>query len=152
MKCFLVGAATMIACFQAANAGPATPVEDLLERADVVFVGRVSLASTNQVDLETVELLRGAKERVPSSFRFNSLASGSVDERSLVLVLSSGPKAQPNISLGQPVKGGWDWIMLPVLSRDSSNAVDRAFSVRLGRRLTLEEAKGIVRRDVSKTR
>jgi hypothetical protein len=131
-----------------AEASPAYPLEELLKRAEIVYVGRLSeLAQEKQpailstgkggsyisdmkIDLEVVEVLRGRNDDIKGEFGLLGLGSQTRDEDeirlgALFLVLSQGDnywgRQEPVIALGQPTRGQASycgWLMFPLSKTD----------------------------------
>ena len=144
--------------YHGANAAPDYPFEELLPRAETIFIGRITNHSEQAVTFEICELLRGHTEQKTITLRFYSLDDKRLPEAgSSYLVISQGDnhfgKPEAIVSLGQVLKGqaGYiGWIALPMKADDNSPYLD-LIHTRVGQkpsgnpaRLTLEKARELI--------
>ncbi len=141
-----------------AHASPPAPLEDLLGRAEMVRLMRVTAVTSTDATLEIAETLRGPKTKAPMTFAVEPM-QGQPDVGQQYLVISHGEKVpsppQPLLSLGEPVLGGdyRGWIAFPITSEEGKTYVG-AFSFvdckpakcdAFSRKLTLRFVRALVR-------
>jgi hypothetical protein len=148
----------LLQSYYATKAAPAYPFEELLPRAETIFIGRVINRSEQDVTFEIVEELRGPAGQPTLMVGFSGL-----DDRSLptagysYLIISQGDDhfGKPNaiVSLGQVLKGqaGYcGWIAFPIREDGDSPYLD-LIHTSIGQkpgenpaRLTLDKARALI--------
>ena len=146
-----------------ALASPPAPLEDLLRRAQIVRVMRVTAVTSQDATFEATESLRGPKVRTLGPVRFGvEPLQGQVVQGHDYLVFSQGSHDQASpemfVSVGEPTLGAADyhgWIAFPVIVDDGKTIVDQTFSLvdcrpnkcdAFNRKLSLRFVRSLVKR------
>jgi len=154
------------------EAAPAYNLEELLKRAEIVYVGRVSelslekqpamlstakggsYLSDRKIQLEVVEVLRGNKEDIKGNYGLLGLGGHEIPLGALFLVLSQGDnycgRPEPVMSYGQLTIGqaGYcGWLMYPLSKTGGDGVVAILHSSKLESNvpLTLNRVREAVR-------
>jgi hypothetical protein len=131
-------------------------MEDLLERAEFVFIGKVSRVGTNAVTVETTEILRASTNNAPQAFEWQAeWRLPPPPDGTVCLVLSQGDDQlgmpKPVMSIGQGTMGQCcycGWMLNPIKKGDLGEIVEYAYSLSLKvhwGRLTVAQVRKLVR-------